>query len=109
MNKEQVVDTITDANAEFVLAFLTAQFPFIQIGIVRFIVKYYLKKWLRPMVNEGTVFIAFKVIDTEQMQKWEHFDVAKERFRIALESGVPDAQSEIAFDNTFRDSIRLKP
>lgn len=104
-----MVDTIADANAEFVLAFLTAQFPFLGIGIVRFIVKHYLVKWLKPLVNEGTVFVAFKVIDAEQMQKWEYFDEAKERFRIAIESGVPDEKSEIAFDNTFRDAIRLKP
>jgi hypothetical protein len=109
MTKKEIVEDVTNVNAELVLAFLTARFPIFSIAIVRYIAKHYLMKWLEPMVNEGTVFIAFSVIDADQMRKWEYFDEAKARLMIALESGVPDEQSQIDFDRRFLDAIRIKP
>lgn len=109
LTKKEIVDDITTLNADLVLAFLSVKFPILQIGIVKFIAKHYLMKWLEPMANEGTVFVAFKVIDVEQAVKAGNSIEARDRLRIAVESGVPDEQSEIAFDNTFRDAIRVKP
>lgn len=109
MTKQEIVDDISKTNADLVLAFLSATYPVFNIGIVRYLAKHYLAKWLRPMVNEGTVFIAFQVFDRQQMNKAEEYGRNRERLLIALESGVPDAKSSIDFDNSFRDAIRLKP
>jgi hypothetical protein len=109
VTKDQVVDEMTSLNADLMFAFLASSFPILKIGIVQFLLMHFLKKWLRPMVNEGTVFVAFKAIDSEQMRKWEYFDVAKEKFKIALELGVPDEDSAIAFDDAFRRAIRFDP
>jgi len=109
MTKKEIVEDVTNVNAELVLAFLTAKFPIFSIAIVRYIAKHYLMKWLEPMVNEGTVFVAFRVIDVDQMVKAGFFNAARERLLIALESGVPSETSEIEFDRRFLDAIRIKP
>lgn len=107
MTKKTIVDEISSANAELVLAFLSPKAPFLEIGIVRYIVKYFLMKWLRPTVNAGVVFTAFEVIDWQQVEKAKAYDQAKKQLLESIEQGVPDEKSDIEFDKKFRDAIRL--
>lgn len=109
MTKDDLVNPIVKANVNLVFAFLSVKFPIVKLPFVEFVVKHYLAKWLAPMIGEGVVFVAFRVIDMEQVQKSGKFNEALEQFRQALANGVPDEKSNIAFDNTFRDAIRLRP
>lgn len=107
MTKNELVGKITNANIDFIMALLSVRFPVLNIGIVKYFARYYLGQLIEPMVNEGTLFVAFKVIDMEQVDKSQKYNEALERFRASLENGIPDEKSEIEFDRSFRDAIKL--
>lgn len=112
MTKDEIASQITNANTTIVFALLSLRFPFLKIPIVSWVVKYYLSKWFKPVAAEGTVFVAFKVIDWNELEKAKTFNEAMQRLANAMSVGgisedLKDAEDN--FDNSFRDAIRIKP
>ena len=112
MTKAEIVSEVESANTKIVFALLSSRFPILKTPILAFVVKYYLKKFFTPLIEQGSVFIAFKAIDWQQLEKAKHFNDAISYLAEVMEKGSSDDVVSIAadsFDSAFRDAIRLRP
>jgi len=108
MTKDEIVSQITSANTEIVFALLSDWVPFLKLPLIAWVVKYYIGKGLKPGINEGVVFVKFKVIDWDKLEKAKNFADALIELQTAIRDGFPDEKdSSDDFDKAFRSAVGI--
>jgi len=109
MTKDEIVDLIVEVDTQVVFTILATAQPWLNIPIISWVVKYFIKLILRPAIEYGVVGISFKIIDAEQLSKAKTYEEALDVYKEALKTGnIPESVSS-GLDDAFLDAIRIRP
>jgi hypothetical protein len=109
LTKDEIVAQINDANTAVVFAMLSSWMPFLNLPLISFVARYYISKAMKPEIAEGVIFVRFKAIDFEQLQKAKAVADSLTTLKNSISSGDDQKIQKASdqFDDSFRAAISL--